>query len=74
MKLTSSELDILKINRRTSLLQKAHDLLDDANAKDPYFRSVSVHCLWCKGRGYDGYGLIHTTDCILVLIRKELSV
>ena len=65
-----------------ALLKEAHDKMDDYNAgnniglhnpaskQDPY-------CIWCAGwppsiTGYDGNGLRHTEDCILVRIRKVL--
>jgi hypothetical protein len=49
----------------TAALQRAHDVLDDTNAAN----DATAYCLWCNGKGYDGTGLKHDDDCILVQIR-----
>lgn len=52
------------------LLQLAHDKMDEFNNQNPL---GFPGCLFCGLDGYDGNGLLHTDDCILVQIRKELS-
>jgi hypothetical protein len=52
-----------------ALLKEAHDAMDDLNADDD---AHVVGCGWCQSFGYDGDGLNHKDDCILVRIRQAL--
>lgn len=57
--------------RLRHLLQLAHDKMDDMNAG---YEQTHLDCFWCSSPGsYDGQGLRHADDCVLVLIRKELN-
>lgn len=53
------------------LLKEAHDLLDDENAgENAHYRDGKLpKCIWCETVGYDGTGMKHSEDCILVRIR-----
>lgn len=59
-------------NNMVSLLQEAHDKMDDYNARHNPEQTVAF-CMWCLEEGYDANGLIHQDDCILVRIRKVLE-
>lgn len=49
-------------------LKRAHDLMDDENAKQE-----SARCVWCDSTHYDGNGLIHDDSCIILAIRGILN-
>lgn len=56
------------------LIQRMHDIMDNENAS--YARNSEINstvgCMWCSGVGYDGNGLKHSDDCVLILARKLL--
>lgn len=55
-----------------SLLQRCHDLMDDYNANlDKQIQRPMCH--WCNQTGYDGDGLYHDSNCVIMLLRKELG-
>lgn len=49
-------------------LQSAHDRMDNVNAS-----TTRAECVWCRAEGYDGDGLKHTEDCIIVVCRAALD-
>lgn len=51
------------------VMRRAHDLLDDMNADENGGRM----CLFCLELGYDGNGLRHADDCILIEARSALQ-
>ena len=59
------------LNDLEELLQNAHDNMDGYNNR--HLSKTSPNCKFCSGEGYDGNGLIHSEDCILVRIRQKLS-
>lgn len=68
----NKELDLVRLRQ---LLQTAHDKMDELNnlgleRTDTWGLPV---CMFCSEFGYDGQGLKHKDNCILVLIRKELN-
>lgn len=78
-------MDIIKLNNKPielttefvdnilALLKEAHDKMDNYNASKN--EPLAWHsCYWCNGTGYDGNGLDHDEDCILVKIRKVIDV
>ena len=54
--------------RLETALRRTHDVLDDLNAN-----ASSAMCLWCHEKGYDGDGLKHKDDCVLVAAREALT-
>lgn len=53
------------------LLKEAHDKMDDFNVTHNKEDTVGW-CRWCISEGYDGQGLLHTDNCVLIRIRKVL--
>jgi len=53
------------------LLKEAHDRMDDANTEIEYKDYV---CMWCYSESWDGTGIIHSGDCILIRMRKIKGV
>jgi len=49
------------------VLQMTHDMMDDYNA------SQFSHCQFCYELGYDGDGLRHKDDCIIIHLRKAIA-
>lgn len=61
------------------LLKEAHDKMDEANPAtyiddNNIIGMLVAHCHFCNETGYDAQGLKHEEDCILVRIRKVVSV
>lgn len=57
------------LDKAAAVIAKAHDLMDEANAVQS-----RTTCIWCHNRGYDGDGLKHFDNCVLVEARKLLPV
>lgn len=55
------------------LLKVAHDVMDDYNAQNNPDVMIAT-CYWCGAEGYNANGLLHTSDCHLVEIRRFLDV
>jgi hypothetical protein len=53
-----------------TLLLEAHEILDDLNASELKINDV---CYFCHVRGYNGKGILHTDNCILIKIRQVLG-
>lgn len=53
------------------LLKRAHDAMDEHN--NHALPDGFIWCDWCKGSGYDGDGIQHKDECILVEIRQLIS-
>lgn len=51
------------------MLARAHDLLDGFNADIGH-----AACQYCSAEGYDGDGLRHNEDCIIALLRREITM
>jgi hypothetical protein len=53
-----------------SVGQRMHDLLDNENAgMNARYEENQPVCIWCAEKGYDGDGLRHHDNCVLVAWR-----
>lgn len=50
--------------------QRLHDAMDDVNSASQV--DSIANCKWCKGTGYDSDGLIHKSNCPLVVWRQTI--
>lgn len=48
------------------LLRKVHQAMDNVNASYGWPRAF---CLFCHSNDYDGIGIIHQEDCIILEVR-----
>jgi hypothetical protein len=66
-----ARINVLEAERAVAVkaLEAAHSVMDDDNAAI----TMGAYCRWCHEKGYDGDGLIHNADCILMEIRALLS-
>lgn len=55
--------------RLKKLLREAHDSMDELNNNTP----DGAVCWFCTEAGYDGTGIKHKEDCVLVKIRREIK-
>lgn len=64
---TCGECVVITDREVLAVLQLAHDKMDARNQD----LTSGNHCLWCKGPwGYDGNGIRHEEDCVLMRIRR----
>jgi len=65
--LTAQRDQVEKLRKALSL---AHDKMDDTNTGITH---PEMLCVWCESSNYNGGGIVHGNDCILLVMRQAIA-